>query len=116
MNYITIYITILLIATYNIAQVNTEKHRTPEDMKGFAGNMELNVNIKTGNTEKTEIGLEGRIDYRTEQTVSFMIFQTDYEWVGGSRSSDKGLMHIRHVRSLYNFLKLEFFGQINYDK
>lgn len=111
-----IYLAALLIFTSVYAQVNTEKHRTPEDMKGFAGNLELNANIKTGNTEKTEVGLEGRVDYRTVQTLTFLIFQTDYEWVGGSRSSDKGLIHARYVRNVGERFKMELFGQVNYDK
>ena len=98
------------------SQVNTEKHRTPKDAVGFSGHIEVDANIKTGNTEKTEVGVEGRGDYKTPRSLTFIIFQSDYEWVGSTRSSDMGLLHLRHVENFNDSLMIEFFGQIDYNK
>lgn len=98
------------------AQVNTEKYRTPDDEKGLSGYLELNGTIKTGNAEKTEAGIDGRLDWKTTTSTTFFVFESDYEWVNGSRSSDEGLIHIRHVRKLVDDFSAEVFGQINYDK
>lgn len=98
------------------AQVNTEKYRTPEEAIGLSGYIELNGTIKTGNADKTEAGIDGRIDWKTTNTSTFAVFESDYEWVDGKRSSDDGLIHIRHVRNLTDELSLEAFAQINYNK
>ena len=107
---------ILLTANVFFAQVNTEKYRTPKEELGLSGYLELNGTIKTGNTEKTEAGIDGRLNWKTINSTTFLVFESDYEWVNGKRSSDEGLLHVRHVRNLINRLSAEFFGQINYDK
>ncbi len=109
-------IVIALILVLNInAQVNTEKYRTPEEAKGLSGYIELNGTIKTGNADKTEAGIDGRIDWKSTNTSTFAVFESDYEWVDGKRSSDEGLIHLRHVQKLIDELSFEAFAQINYD-
>lgn len=111
-----IYGFFLLIMLNLTAQVNTEKYRTPEEALGISGYIELNGTIKTGNADKTEAGIDGRIDWKTTNTSTFAVFESDYEWVDGNRSSDDGLIHLRHVRKLVDNLSFEAYAQINYDK
>lgn len=111
-----IYVIFLLFIANLTAQVNTEKYRTSEDFVGLAGFLELSGTVKTGNTDKTEASIDGRLDWKTGKTTTFIIFQSDYEWVNGNRSSDAGLLHIRNVTGLVNNLSSEAFFQINYDK
>ncbi|MDZ7764598.1 MAG: DUF481 domain-containing protein [Melioribacteraceae bacterium] len=111
------YISLLILLTVTIdAQVNTEKYRTPTDLQGLAGYFELSGTVKTGNVDKTEAGLEGRLDWHVGEALTFFVFESDYEWVDGSRSSNEGLIHVRHVQSLSNKLRAEAFAQVNYDK
>lgn len=100
----------------SFAQVNTEKYRTPDTLKGFAGYFEFSGTIKTGNSEKTEAGFDGKIDWKLSSATTFLIFESDYEWINGNRTSNEGLIHLRHVRQLTTLLDIEFFGQVNYDK
>lgn len=111
---LVIFFFIILISTQ--AQVNTEKYRTPDTLKGFAGYFEFSGTIKTGNSEKTEAGVDGRIDWKLSSVTTFLIFESDYEWVNGNRTSNEGLIHLRHVRNITRLLDIEFFGQVNYDK
>ncbi len=114
LNYLLI--TFLLLSAVNFAQVNTEKYRTPKDLQGLAGYLELSGTIKTGNVEKTEAAIDGRLDWRVGKVLTFLIFESDYEWIDGQRSSNEGLIHLRHVQKLIERLKVEVFGQVNYDK
>lgn len=111
------YISLLILLAVSIdAQVNTEKYRTPADLQGLAGYLELSGTVKTGNVDKTEAGLEGRLDWHVGEALTFFVFESDYEWVDGNRSSNEGLIHIRHVQKLSNNLRAEAFAQVNYDK
>ncbi|MCB0749900.1 MAG: DUF481 domain-containing protein, partial [Ignavibacteriae bacterium] len=98
------------------AQVNTEKYRTSEKLDGLAGYLEISGTFKRGNTEKTEGNLDGRVDWKLNGLTTFFVFESNHEWVNTKRISNEGLLHIRNVTELYNDLKSEIFGQINYDK
>ena len=116
MRLLTHFILILITTLTLIGQVNTEKYRTPEELRGIAGFFEVSGTIKTGNSEKTEAGIDGRLDWRTENSLTFLVFQNDYEWVDGERFSNEGLLHARYVRKIFERFRVEAFGQINYDK
>ena len=98
------------------AQVNTEKFRAPEEFEGLSGYLELKGTIKTGNAEKTEAGVDGRLNWKTKSSTTFFVFESDYEWVDNKRSSDEGLFHIRYIHELVDSFEVEAYGQINYDK
>ncbi len=116
MKHTLLLLILLAIGSRAFAQVNTEKYRIPRDLQGIAGYFELNGTVKTGNADKTEAGIEGRLDWQSGNSLTFLVFESDYEWVDGERSSNEGLLHIRHVQTLTERLKAEAFGQINYDK
>jgi hypothetical protein len=99
-----------------LGQVNTEKYRSPEDLEGLAGFLEIGGIVKTGNTDKAEGNLDGRLDWKSGKTTTFFVFKTEHEWVGGKRISNNGLLHIRNVIEISSGLYSELFGQINYDK
>lgn len=98
------------------AQVNTEKFRTPEEFNGIAGYLELSGTVKTGNSEKTEGKVDGRLDWKSGGITTFFIFESEHEWINGDRFSNLGLFHIRNIIQLSERFKSEIFGQINYDK
>ncbi len=106
----------ILSAICIYGQVNTEKYRTPEDFRGLAGYIEVSGQIQTGNTDKAEGELDGRLDWKLDKVTTFFIFETEHEWVEGTRFSNKGLIHIRNVVDITPRLQTEVFGQINYDK
>ncbi|MDX1701263.1 MAG: DUF481 domain-containing protein [Melioribacteraceae bacterium] len=107
---------IFISSTIFYAQVNTEKHRTSDDQEGLGGYMGISGNIKTGNTDKIQGNLEGRADYKTSNTTTFFVFETEHEWINDNILSGNGLLHVRNVISVGEKVKSELFGQINYDK
>jgi len=111
-----IIIGLILFAGCLLAQVNTEKYRASDKKVGLSGYLELSGTVKTGNTEKTEAGIDGRLNWKTTGSTTFFVFESDYEWVNGKRSSDEGLFHIRHMKVLAKPISVEAFGQVNYDK
>jgi hypothetical protein len=111
-----IFTTFIFSTISMIAQVNTEKYRTDEDLLGLAGYLEITGNFKSGNAEKLEGELDGRLDWKTDKNATFLIFDSEHEWVEGKRLSNEGLIHLRNVMTLNSSLKLEFFAQANYDK
>lgn len=111
-----IAIFILVVSGAVNAQVNTEKFRTPEKFNGIAGYLELSGTVKTGNSEKTEGNVDGRLDWKSGNTTTFFIFESEHEWINGDRFSNLGLFHIRNIIQLSERFKSEIFGQINYDK
>jgi len=108
---------LLAVLTINVtAQVNIEKYRTPEDLRGIGGYLEISGTIQSGNAEKTEGALDARLDWKTAKTTTFFVFKSNHEWIDGDRLSSEGLLHIRNVIGLIENLSSEIFGQINYDK
>jgi len=111
-----LFVFLLFVCSLIAAQVNTEKYRTNESVSGLGGYFEISGTIKSGNAEKTEGNLEGRLDWRAGSNTTFFIFDSEHEWVDGKRLSNEGLFHIRNVTVLNKEFKLEVYGQINYDK
>ncbi len=99
-----------------MAQVNTEKYRTPEEVQGLSYHLEVTGTYKTGNAEEIEADIDGRIDWKADRNTTFFVFQNEYEWTNGARITNERLFHIRNVWILNAFLRSEFFGQVNFDK
>jgi putative salt-induced outer membrane protein YdiY len=98
------------------AQVNTEKYRSDGKLEGWSFALELNGTAKTGNTENQELSIQGRIDHRTATSLTFLILENEYEWVDGGRLVNEQLVHLRHSFAIDTTTKIEFFGQVNFDK
>ncbi len=98
------------------AQVNIEKHRKFLNGTGFSGLTSIGISAKTGNKDIQEIDLEGRLDYQAKNFYTFAVAQGEYGWQGGREFSNQALFHLRYVRNLTQVIKLEVFGQIDYNK
>lgn len=112
---INLFLLIFLISVSN-AQVNIEKFRKTEDLKGLSGNVEFNISSKTGNVDITDIELEGRADYYWENMNFFLIFRNGYGWESGEQYSNNGLLHLRHIFRLGKKIRPEIFTQVEYSK
>ena len=116
MKFTLILVSIIILSTNLLAQVNTEKYRAPDNKQGLAGYISVSGDIETGNTDNVEGNLNAGFDWKINNVTTFFIFESEHQWVDGTRFSNKGLFHIRNVIAHTNNLSTEVFGQINYDK
>ena len=112
------FITILFffINTFITAQVNVEKYRQNQAQLGFSGSVELDISLNTGNKDVQELGLDGFIDFKSENYLTFLIVRGDYGWQNGVSFSDEALGHLRYIYTSSDPLKLEIFTQFDYNK
>lgn len=98
------------------AQVNIERLRLAPDSLGLTGSVGLTLTFASGNTEKRRGDGEARMDYTSVTRSLFGIVRGDFDWTGGERVSNRGLLHVRHIERRDRSLSPELFGQVNYDK
>ncbi len=110
-----IYLIILFLYSGLVAQVNTEKYRTAKDTLGFKFQSEINATIQKGNVEFQEVSIEALSQYNFNASSYLMIVSGDLGWEDGKRFSNSMLAHVRNIREVSAFLKLELFGQLDYD-
>lgn len=113
---VKLIIFILYLPVYIFAQINIEKFRQNQDSVGISAIISAGFSIKTGNTQYTIIDGGGRINYNKENYYTFFVFNGDYGWIDGNQFSNTALFHLRYVPRLSEFLQLEIFSQIDYDK
>ncbi len=107
---------ILLASSGLLAQVNIEKFRLDQEKIGFAGRFGVDFSLKSGNSNVTQIGANGRLNYSGGAFYSFLVFKGDYGWNNGREFSNDALLHWRTVRSLSEKVQGEAFAQIDYNK
>jgi len=115
-NFFLILITIHLFTNSIWGQVNIEKYRQDQTVSGFSGSVELDVSINTGNKDVQELGLDGFIDFKSENYLTFIVVRGDYGWQNGFSFSNEALIHLRYIHSVSEIVKLEAFTQFDYNK
>jgi hypothetical protein len=83
---------------------------------GYSGTVAADLELTTGNVEHFQLGINGRVDYQTEATTTFLLGRGDIGLVGSDRFSNAGLLHLRHGRLWFPRLMPEIYAQINYDE
>jgi hypothetical protein len=106
----------VLIIFSAYAQINTEKFRSMIDSIGFSGYTTFDFYLRTGNVDLREIGLSGRLDYRSTSSVVFFIFDGDYGWQNKKQYSNEALVHLRYLYDWKPVIKPEVFLQTDYNK
>jgi uncharacterized protein DUF481 len=110
-----IYLIILFLYSGLLAQVNTEKYRTAKDTLGFKFQSEINGTVQKGNVDFQEVSVEVLSQYNLKENKYLMIISGDFGWEDGKSFSNAMLLHGRNIRDLSAVLKLELFGQVDYD-
>lgn len=105
-----------LLASPGAAQVNIERLRLGGEELRLSGSVVLGLTLESGNTEKERADGQARLDYRWPTRAAFGVVSGDFDWTGGQRVSNKGLIHLRYIEGTDRTLSPEIFGQINYDK
>jgi hypothetical protein len=93
------------------AQVNTEKLRQWDDSLGLTGAAGLSLNWRAGNTEFLSYALTGRMDYRAENFLFFILAEYSLISKDGEAFSRKGFYHARLNVPVEEWATWEIFGQ-----
>ena len=109
-------VTILLVAEFISAQVNTEKFRVDTDSIGFSGNVDISGTAITGNTDFQLLSVDTRLNYNFGKDYIFFVGDAGYGWQDKEAFSNQALAHLRYVLSTNDFLQIEFFTQLDYNK
>ena len=98
------------------AQINIESQRRAPSALGYSGTLAADLELRTGNVEHFQLGVNGRVDYQSETTNTFLVGRGNIGLVGSDRFSNAGLLHLRHGRLWFPRLMPEAYTQINYDE
>lgn len=88
-----------------------------ENDEGFSGSVYGSVELKSGNTDKDEMDLGGRIQYDTDETVTWLKGEREKDKSKGTVTDDNAFIHLRHIHQIYNpRLAMEFYAQYKKDE
>lgn len=113
--FLLIILTFFLIAEMVTAQVNTERLRRKINDTGFFSGFTLSLDMKQGNTEYYDIGTGIRLDYYQELFHMFLAGNFQYKESREVKNANNGFIHLRYVRTLLDWLRLEGFIQTEFD-
>jgi putative salt-induced outer membrane protein YdiY len=80
-----------------VAIVNVEGMRLGKPQEGLSGNLDLSISGKNGNTEKQEVGIDGRLQKHEDKTTDFVVVSYDYGETSDVRNTNKTFIHGRHI-------------------
>ncbi len=115
----TFHLTLIIIFyvfNFAAAQVNTEKFRVDSDSIGFSGNVNISGTVITGNTDFQLLSVNTRLNYNFGKDYIFFVGDAGYGWEDKKAFSNQALAHLRYVLAANDFLQLEFFTQLDYNK
>lgn len=116
MNRFILFILSLFLITVAVsAQVNTERLRRKINDTGFYSGFTLSLDMKQGNTEYYDIGTGVRLDYYQKSFHLFLAGNFQYKESREIKNANNGFIHIRYVRTLNGWLKIEGFIQTEFD-
>lgn len=91
------FLLLLFVAAPAAAQINTEKMRIAEDVEGFTTTAAASFTFRTGNRDALDLGLGGRLDYRTDGFASFLTGNILFSEVEGRTFLNQGFAHLRAI-------------------
>ena len=96
--------------------VNIEDQRPADADTGLHGRLELGLNGDSGNSERSEWHLGGRLLRRTQGTRDLLIADYTYGQSQGRRNSNRAFLHLRHGHALTGPVSVEGFAQVEQDE
>jgi hypothetical protein len=110
----------LILATFFVhqidlfAQKNTEKFRNNR-ANGLYHTFNIAVNLNQGNEEYVKYQGDYRLDFYTNQFISYLVGNLEYKKGNNSLITNKGFAHWRFIFNKDNFIEPEVFTQIDYN-
>lgn len=106
----------LLNINFSKAQVNTERMRLSSEDDGFSGDLNINLNLQSGNVEVLNAGGGFRLQYDKNVYTLFLISNFQFAKKNSSKFINRGFNHIRYNYSLSEKYKWELFTQYEFDE
>ena len=111
-----ILITTALLTTLINATINIEP-KNVSDANGWSADVGANAAYYTGNTEKSEYGINFRTEYGNGETYKHLLIGNySYGESDDISSIENGKIHYRYTHKLSKKTDIEFFIQDEYDK
>jgi len=108
---------LLLLAPLNAwAIINAEGLGVSTDKEGLNGKASASVNGSSGNTDKINTELGGRLAWVHGPHTEILVASYAYGKSRGQRDTNKSFLHLRHRYALDDTLDLEGFGQAQQDE
>jgi len=113
----TKYTKILLLFTFFIsanafAILNVESMRVAKSKDGFSGELQLDSDFLSGNTDSQHVNFGNRLQWDSGNKTNFILTSYSYGESSGARDVNKGYIHLRHIVHLNNRWAWEAFGQV----
>ncbi len=105
-----------LLAAPAAAQVNIEDLRPEEAPEGRSGSVRGDVDFQTGNVSFLRLGLEARVNQVDDGVHTLVVGDGGLGFLGSSRFSSSGLLHLRRTYWVTDAVAPEWFLQTNYDR
>ena len=102
----------LFVSSQASAIVNVENMRVQKKADGFSGELELDSDLLSGNTESKRLSLGNRLQWDYGKKTNFIISNFSYGESSGVRDVNKGFIHLRHVMHVSDQWAWEGFGQM----
>lgn len=109
---------LLLLAPAALAQVNTERMRIGDGGDGFHTTAAADFTVRSGNADVLDLGLAGRVDYRTGRFATFLTGSTQFSEAEDRVFLNRAFAHLRGTLTLpgQEWVRPEVFLQTERDE
>ena len=107
-----LFFSALIFSSQAFAIVNVESMRVQKKADGFSGELELESDLLSGNTDSKHVSLGNRLQWDYGEKTNFIITSYSYGESGGVRDANNSFIHLRHVVHLSDQWAWEGFGQM----
>jgi hypothetical protein len=103
---------LLFISSQAFAIINVESMRVQKKSDGFSGELQLDSDLASGNTNSQHVSFGNRLQWDYGNKTNFIITSYSYGESSGVRDTNKGFIHLRHVEHMNQKWAWESFGQM----
>lgn len=96
--------------------VNIESQRIHSDTTGFDGTLEAGFSVNQNNSLLISATSTAHIQYKTKKDLYMLVGNWRFTNGGTSRFVNDGMTHFRYNHKFNNWLRLEAFGQVQYNE
>ena len=79
------------------AIVNVENMRVGAPEPGYSGNIDLSISGDNGNTNTSDLALDGRLQHYRDKITDFVVVSYDYGESNNQRNTNSSFAHARHI-------------------
>lgn len=92
-----LFLGLLVISPNSFGIVNVEDMRVRKKENGFSGQLDLDIDLKSGNSNLQRYGVGTRLQWIKGKRTNFVVLNHAYGESGGVRDVNKSFLHGRHV-------------------